>query len=606
MVTVPRSRVNTLGMPGPRGATGPAGPAGPSLRYVISIENFLEDAAGDIRTATRAAFQSDLTTAGVTFKFPAGVYTWVGAALDLADGFRNNCTYDFTGCELTRDIAGVAGGTNFFFTRTQEDATHADGLRIIGGKFSLLNCLTSFFGMAFYIQSASNCLCDGSEFYCTLDPAAVTGRIRWGLGFFGGSVSNGGGRNNAVRNLKLTRSQVQLCGQGCDADGIVAENIISFSSNDFAVSCVSSGDGGCSLRNVRISGVTGHNVTGTGLVFVGNDGVGGVTALVNVENILIEDIQLGGSDDFALSFPFGHAVLFDGGAVTRNVQIRGVNTTFTSSASQARSVVVNGHPDATSWTGLVLADMNLGTVTDNDPLEALYVGGTCVIQQVSISNINVLGERGVFVSNCENLNIVGLTTLNGTLTVRADHHLGPIAITNCSFARGSGFNGGVVFTSPSGFNFTNVSMTSVTAQGHSNPGIVTSLNGGTMAMHLCNVQNLSDALNAETLAGIVSSVGSAGVSLDRASFGSGKGYVDAVIDLGAQVAGAVSEISTTVSGSLVGDVFAITSLTALDSTIIIAPGRCRVAGTVVWRIFNASGTPDPASNTFRFSLVSRN
>lgn len=101
-----------------------------------------------------------------------------------------------------------------------------------------------------------------------------------------------------------------------------------------------------------------------------------------------------------------------------------------------------------------------------------------------------------------------------------------------------------------------------------------------------------------------------GVELDlpgdaaNADFGT-NGYVDVVVDLGAQSAATVAEVSTTVAGSLAGDVFVVTALTALDATIVICDARCRVDGTVVWRIFNASGTPNPASNTFRFALVSR-
>lgn len=93
-----------------------------------------------------------------------------------------------------------------------------------------------------------------------------------------------------------------------------------------------------------------------------------------------------------------------------------------------------------------------------------------------------------------------------------------------------------------------------------------------------------------------------------AGFGGGLGYVDVVGDLlgAAFTAGEVREVSTAVTGALAGDVFVITTLAALDSTIIIdANARCRVDGTVVWRACAVTGTPNPVSNTFRFSLVSR-
>ncbi len=126
-----------------------------------------------------------------------------------------------------------------------------------------------------------------------------------------------------------------------------------------------------------------------------------------------------------------------------------------------------------------------------------------------------------------------------------------------------------------------------------------------MAMVTTGV-DVTGTLDAETLAGIVTSAASPGILKDRASFGAGKGYVDVTIDLPIQVAGAISEISTVVPGSLVGDTYIVSTLTATSASLIFGDARCRVAGTVVWRLFNSVGTPDPASNTFRFALVSRN
>lgn len=93
-----------------------------------------------------------------------------------------------------------------------------------------------------------------------------------------------------------------------------------------------------------------------------------------------------------------------------------------------------------------------------------------------------------------------------------------------------------------------------------------------------------------------------------ASFGSGTGYVDVVVDLGAMAAGpSINEQSTAVTGALAGDVFAVTSLTTpiAAGVEILGNARCRVDGTVVWELLCTTGTPNPASNTFRFSLVSR-
>lgn len=93
----------------------------------------------------------------------------------------------------------------------------------------------------------------------------------------------------------------------------------------------------------------------------------------------------------------------------------------------------------------------------------------------------------------------------------------------------------------------------------------------------------------------------------RESFGSGKGFVDVVVDLASVTAATAPAISTTVAGSLVGDTFEVSALTDLTSGLVICAGaRCRVAGTVVWRVGNVTvGNIDPASNTFRFNLIGR-
>jgi hypothetical protein len=90
-------------------------------------------------------------------------------------------------------------------------------------------------------------------------------------------------------------------------------------------------------------------------------------------------------------------------------------------------------------------------------------------------------------------------------------------------------------------------------------------------------------------------------------FGAGKGFVDVVVDVPSIAANVAPDISTAVAGSLVGDRFLVSSLTALNAGLVVdANAACRVAGTVVWRIGNVTvGALDPASNTYRFSLVSR-
>ena len=89
-------------------------------------------------------------------------------------------------------------------------------------------------------------------------------------------------------------------------------------------------------------------------------------------------------------------------------------------------------------------------------------------------------------------------------------------------------------------------------------------------------------------------------------FGAGKGYVDVVVDLASIPANTAPDQSTLVTGALAGDVFAVTDLTASTVGLVIGAGRCRVDGTVVWRVGNVTVSAiDNASNTFRFSLVSR-
>jgi hypothetical protein len=98
----------------------------------------------------------------------------------------------------------------------------------------------------------------------------------------------------------------------------------------------------------------------------------------------------------------------------------------------------------------------------------------------------------------------------------------------------------------------------------------------------------------------------AGAASFVGEFGSGNGYVDVVVDLPNILAATAPDVSTLVTGSIAGDSYVVTALTALTTGLVICDARCRVSGTVVWRVANVTvGAVDPASNTFRFSLVSR-
>ncbi len=517
MVTAPRSRVNSYGVPGPRGPTGPQGPTGATGSTgatgagagAIYVETFLAAAGGDIRAATIAALLSDLTTPGQIFKFPQGRFAFAGAFIRLSDGFRNGITLDFTGCEIYIDEGGVASGQKIMFGRLETDSTHADGITILGGKFSHLNCLTSFFSQAFYISAASNFTVEGTEFYCTLDPAATTGRIRWGIVLFGGQpLLNTGGRNNRVNNVRATCSQIQLCGQGCDVDGIVCTNIQLESANDWGISVVTGP--GFSVRNVLIDNVTCHNVTGTGVVFVGNDGTSLGGSLDFFEDVIISNVSLSGDDDFDLSFEFTNCIQICAGQVNRNIQIRGINTVLSGTGTQARSITVFSNQDEISWDGLIISDCSLGIVTTNDPLEALYLA-LVAPTQVSLCNIHIKGPRGIRVHGADRLVIDNVTMQDGTMTIASDNrNIDSVTISNSIFTRLVGFNAALRFTSSAGKNFSNVYLSNVVLRSN-NPSLDVALNGGTMSMSLNNVLNGHQTVTAETLAGIVRAVNVSGI-----------------------------------------------------------------------------------------------
>lgn len=479
-----------------------------ALTSPVYIESYMAAAGNDIRTAILAAYAAN-TGEGITFVYPAGRFLFVGGPITLAHGFRNNTVHSFYGCEMYRDKAGVAGGQEIFFLRLETDATHADRMTFLGGKFSLLNCLTSYFGAAIYLESASNCTCVDTEFFCSLTGAATTGRIRWGLAFLGGTAANanGGGVKNFIDRVRTTICQIQLCGQGRSVDGVICSNIESTSNNDFMISCVSSP--GFEIRNVTIDTVVGHDVAGGGCIFVGSDGVGPNDI---VENVTLNNISIDGSKNPVLDFVTASIVIVTLGANSQNVVVNNVNTTLVSTELNCRSVLIQSVAGEILSQDITVSNCNLGITSTNVPLEALYITGVNV-SRVKIVNVTVRGQRGIRIEDCDDISISNVSTTDGSLSFKAvSRSLTKILISNSAFRTTELFNPIILFQSTSGKSFSHVHLDNLIVDG--NTTINTTLAGGTMSMILCNVNNTQgNNPTAETLTGIIRAVNTPGLQI---------------------------------------------------------------------------------------------
>jgi hypothetical protein len=486
----------------------------------VFIEDYLAANGNSIRAATRAALMAN-PNAG-WFIFPAGEWqwTWTGAPaagvpqLTEADGLKNNQRFTGQSTRLVIDMQGLPSNQRIMFARTQEGDDHADRMVFEGIRFSLINVVTSFSGYAVGLVAASNCAIIDCEADCTLDASVVPpaeGHLRWGFALFGADrgLTLTGGRNNLFSNIKLTFSQIQACAQPRSVDGVVIENIIATSSNDLAVSCVTR-DGG-SVRNVLVDGVVCEDDGGAGVLLMGNDGNQPGHGCVLVENFVINNVLLTGQRNPDTLFEFGGAILFYGGLTTRNVVISNVTTRLVPNASaQARSIIVTSQDDEISWEGLSISNCELDVVTSNDPLENLFIAGINM-KSVKITNVRSKGRRGIAVRNADALVIDNCTTDDGPLTIQGNvRNLDGITVSNSRFKSVTGFNAALVFQSTGGKNFTNVVVSNVICDSNV-AGLLTTLGGGTMAMALSNVWNVSgNNPTAETLAGVIRAVNTPG------------------------------------------------------------------------------------------------
>jgi hypothetical protein len=544
----------------------------------VYIEDYMAAAGNDVRTAIRAAWLAN-TAPGTNFVYPVGTFTFVGAALTLSDGFRDNTTHWMYGCELTRDMAGVASGQQIFFIRSQDGLAHARHIHFKGGKFSLLNCLTSRFGYAIGIIGAENCTIDDAEAFCSMDPAATQGGIRWGFALFGGdqTADPTAGTNNALRNIKLTKSQIQGCAGPNSVNGVEIENIQVNGAQDYAVSVVSSPGG--KVRNVTIRNVEIFDGSGSGGVFGGSDGNGiGLGADV-VENFEIDGVWICGQRSTPdLGFPFVNAVIFDGGILTENVVINNVGTKLVPNTGlQARSVTIASQPDEVSWHGLSCSNLQLGVITSNDPLEALFIAGANLVG-VSLVNVCVRGPRGIKISDCDALTLTNCSTEDGTCSIFAStRNVSKVNVSNCSFTRTSGFNPGLSFQSATGRSFSKVQVSNVTTDSTIS-GLFVSLSGGTMQMTVVNFINGNGANpTPETLAGIVRHSNIVGFIVPTS----------VAVVVPAVAVGAVGYVNVSMAGTRLADLLVGEGVVANPSAQLVAAGvggayvNCRVQATGV-------------------------
>jgi hypothetical protein len=618
---------------GAKGDRGPPGPPGLGARtrvnpvyvedYVLgysaandTVRATLRATAGVLRTAIIAALAANLTARKLVL--PGDAWNWDKTQyLNEAYGLRDNLTIVGQGTEIYCDMAGATSGQvimfmwNFNFVTPGAGVFHHD-IHVRGVKFSFLNVVTSFFSSGWQVERATRCSIKDCEFFCTFANGAseTVGHIRWGCGLYGDSLgpNNGGGRDNIIDHVETTNAEIEGCGGGRSARGVSITRIKVNNANDLGVSIVSSGAANV-LENILIEDIQIFNVSGSGGILAGGDGNSPGDGVGVIRNYTIRNIQGSGSRTPDLAFTYGGVIIFNGGVVTENIIIDGIGNKLSgNTAGNAFSLNISGSPDQTdphAWKGLTISNSDFGPVHETDPKQQVVVGAVG-IDGVTLTNITCRGKRGLQLQNCDFLTCNNIVTDDGTFEVVVDRNLTSLLLSNLSLTRGSSFLYGLWFrTNSTNKNVASALLSNSYLRGNSQPGLDVQLAGGTIALLTSNV-DVTGTLTAETLAGIVSSTNCPGIAKDRASFGAGKGYVDVVIDLPAQSAGAVSEISTTVAGSLAGDTYAISTLTAIDSTIVFCDARCRVAGTVVWRLLNISGTPNPASNTFRFALIARN
>jgi hypothetical protein len=464
------------------------------LQYWVFVELYLAANGGDLRSAIVQA-HSEHTAPGTVFVLPGGTYQWVGSFFEP----RNFTTWLMYGTTIYIDEGGAASGAKFIFLKLI--ASQPDSIVFKGGRLQHLNVLTSFFSQAIELEGAKNCVIEDCWAECTLVPAATQGRIRWGFALLGGDLSLGQGIGNRLSRCSLSFAQIQGCAQGHSVRNLLIEGTRVYDSNDNAISVVSGT--GQTIENVTIRDTQIFNAAGSAGVFVGTDGVGTGIGVDLLRNVTIDGVQLAGQRSTPdLDFPFTICVHVAGGIDTENVQIANICTKLApNSTLQARSVQCSSQDDEVSWFGLSITNADLGVVTDNDPLEALFVAGRN-IKGCQISNVWVRGKRGVRILNTDDLTLTNVNTIDGSLNVWApDRSLTGINISNSNFRRTTTFDNAIFFFannhSMSDVSLSNVSMTS------NGIALNTALGGGTMQMSLSNIDAPVANPTAETLAGIL-------------------------------------------------------------------------------------------------------
>lgn len=544
----------------------------------VFVEKYLQDSSGDLRTAIRSAWLRNPNAAW--FIYPAGVFSFVGPMLTLADGLRNGTRHTGQNTILRRDLGGVPTGQNIFFYRSETDGRHADHITFEGFRFELLNALTSFFGFAIGLESASHCVLYDCEAVCTLVPGATQGRLRWGFALFGGdqTAEPTAGTNNRFTKCRLTVSQIQGCSDGRSVDGLIVSDTLVNDSHDYAISVVSTGFG-FNVQNVVIRDTVCNGSSGHGVVAVGGDGTSAGAACSILRNVLIDGVVLDGKRATPdTDFTFQNAVLVNGALATENVNVTNIGTSLSPDASglQAVSVLVQSNDAEVSWNGLTISNCELGVVTTNDPFWGLRVNGR-TIAGCSLSNVHVQGQRGVQLINCaDDLTVTNVQVFQGSFRVEAHQkNVSGVSLTNVHVHQAAAFNFALGFISTTGKNMSDVQLCNVTLSSTGLSGLSTSLAGGTMQMSIVNLVDNNGGNNpsAETLLGIQ-------------RFSNIRGFVVptlATAILPAIAAGAVEYVTVSLSGTRLGDLFVGEGLQANPAQRLVPSGsggaymNCRVS-----------------------------
>jgi hypothetical protein len=396
---------------------------------------------------------------------------------------------------------------------------------------------------------------------------------RQGVNMFGGDqvAQPTAGTNNRLSRIKLTISQMAGCSQGRSVDGLIVEDTEVVAANDFAISVVSSQ--GFSVQNVAIRNTICRDIQGTGVVFGGSDGQS--LNLSVLTNFLVDGVQLRGAQSLPiLTFQPQSSVQIVGAIDTKRVSISNVQSQLDSASLQCRNVQVFVCDLFNSWVGLTLSDMNLGVMTTNDPLAALFViGGTNGISGVAISNVVVEGQRGVRIIDCEKMSLSNVVCLDGQISIEAaGRNLSGVQLDNCYAKTTRNFNPGLQFFSSTGRSFDKVQCANSTFIPNNAAALITQLAGGTMSMMLANVDLVGNPASVETAAGVVRASNIKGMSFPTTL----------AVVVPAVAAGSVGYVNVAMAGTRLADLVLNEGVSANPQAQLVAAGvgggyvNCRV------------------------------